>query len=747
MAFVSVIVNKAARALDRFFDYEVPHELKGKLSIGMTVSVPFGKGNHVTEAYIVDFPEKAQVENLKPIIEVLNPNPLFDKKQWDLICFMKRRYFSTYLAALKTVVPYGIGLSSKRVSDKVLKGSTLAISYEDAFELLEKIREKAPMQTRIVELLMQNEFVANSDIQMILGCTAAAIRSLEKKGVIKSLEIEVFRNPIDYNKIKRTLPLLPTEDQQKAIDRISSSLTTFNVFLLHGVTGSGKTEVFLQCIEKVLKMNKTAIVLVPEISLTPQMIQRFAGRFGEQIAVLHSHLSLGERNDEYKRIKSGEAKVVIGVRSAVFAPLENLGLIVVDEEHESSYKSQTVPAYHAREIAAIRAKQHNVPLILSSATPSIESYYKAQTNKYELIHLKNRANQQATIPDVSIIDMRQELIDGNRSLFSQRLKEEIQKNLIDKHQTILFLNRRGFATFISCRSCGYVVKCPRCNIALTYHKNRDFLTCHYCGYTQKNVSICPECNSQYIRHFGTGTQKVEEELHNLFPEASVLRMDMDTVSAKNSHQRILEQFESEKTDILIGTQMVTKGLDFENVTLVGVLAADISLNLDDYRANERTFDLITQVCGRAGRGVYTGRAVIQSYAPENSVLQLAKLQDYNAFFNEEITLRRSLMYPPFCDLLTIVFSSYNDSAVTQCTKRMASELQNTLSEVENVEILGPSPCSLYKMNNKYRKRILIKCKLNDRIMNVVANCATNHYKSKENHFVNISIETNPAHIL
>ncbi|MBQ2696533.1 MAG: primosomal protein N' [Clostridia bacterium] len=744
MQIVSVVVNKTARVLDRLFDYRIPVHLENRIKIGMLVFVPFGKANQLVEAYVVGFPESTTLEELKEIDSVIEPEPLFDEKLLELIFFMKKRYFSTYLAAIKTVVPYGVGLKGKTVSDKVLKGSALALSYDEAFLALDAARNKAPMQARIIELLMQNDFIANVDIQMMLGCSSGAIRALEQKGVISPVEIEIFRNPIDYTAIKPTKALVPNPDQEKAISAILDAINAFSVFLLHGVTGSGKTEIFLQCIENVLKQGKTAIVLVPEISLTPQMINRFAGRFGKQIAVLHSRLSMGERNDEYKRIKSGEAKVVIGVRSAIFAPIQNLGLIVVDEEHEASYKSQSVPSYHAREMAAMRAKQNDIPLVLASATPSIESYYKALSGKYKLLTLENRANRQ-TMPDVSIVDMRQELANGNRSLFSGLLKDEIQKNLENGQQTILFLNRRGFSTFISCRSCGYVVKCPRCNIALTYHKNKDYLTCHYCGYTQKNLHTCPDCGSHYIKHFGTGTQKVEEELSELFPEAKILRMDLDTVSAKNSHQKILDRFEKEKIDILIGTQMVTKGLDFENVTLVGVLAADMSLNLDDYRANEKTFDLITQVCGRAGRGSYAGRAVIQSYNPENAVLQMAKYQDYNAFYEDEITLRKTLMYPPFCDLLSIVFTAFNESYATNCAKKAAQWLKDRLPR--GVEVLGPGPCGFNKMNNKYRKRILIKCRLNDTIINVITEYMNVHYQSKENQSVSILTETNPIHMM
>ncbi len=744
MQLVSVIINRTARSLDRPFDYIWPDSLETKPSIGMAVLVPFGKSNQPVEAYVIALPSTSQVENLKEIIKILTPEPLFESDTLALIQFMKQRYFCTYITALKAVIPYGLGLRSKSVSDKILKGSRLAIDYEEAFKILDGARRKAPVQTRIIELLMQNEFVADCDIQMLLGCTAGSIKALRDKGIIEAIEIEIFRNPIDFKKIKRTEPLPPTTEQTKAIDMIAASFNQFRVFLLHGVTGSGKTEVFLQCIEQVLKNGRSAIVLVPEISLTPQMIQRFAGRFGQQIAVLHSRLSMGERNDEYKRIRAGEARVVIGVRSAVFAPVKNLGLIVMDEEHENSYKSQNVPGYHAREIAAVRAQQHAIPLVLASATPSVESYYKALSGKYQLIELTARANQKQ-LPAVQIVDMRKELTEGNRSVFSLTLQREIEKNLLNKEQTILFLNRRGFSTFISCRSCGYVVKCPRCNIALTYHKNRDFLTCHYCGYTQRNLEICPDCGSHYIKHFGTGTQRVEEELSTLFPAASILRMDLDTVTAKNSHQKILEQFEHDKTDILLGTQMVTKGLDFENVTLVGVLAADMSLNMDDYRANEKSFDLITQVCGRAGRGVKSGRAVIQTYMPEHAVLEMAKAQDYKAFYQEEISLRRSLLYPPFCDLAVLIFTSFNDSAASLCAKRTAAKLRELLKH-ENVQILGPAPCSFYKINQKYRKRILIKCRFHDTIIQVLNDIQTSHYASKENQYVSLAIETNPIQV-
>lgn len=745
MDIAAVVVNKTARALDKLFHYRVPEHLKEQLKTGMLVAVPFGKGDALTEAYVMDFPKTTEVDELKEIHSIIERESLFDAQFLELIHFMKRRYFSTYLAAIKSVIPVGAGLSHKTVHDKVIKGATLAIPHEEALDVLEKMRDRAPVQSKIIELLLQNDFVAKADIRLLLNCSNESIRALETRGILAPVEIEVFRNPIHYDSITRTQALTPTAEQKKAIDSITHALNEFSVFLLHGVTGSGKTEVFLQCIETVLNKGKTAIVLVPEISLTPQMINRFAGRFGKKIAVLHSRLSLGERSDEYKRIKNGEARVVIGARSAVFAPLKNLGIIIMDEEHESTYKSQNLPSYHAREVAAVRAKQNGIPLVLASATPSIESYYKARSGKYKLLTLQTRANQ-AELPPVIIADMRRELVEGNRSLFSGAMQQEIRHNLEKGEQTILFLNRRGFSTFVSCRSCGYTATCPRCNIALTYHKNRNYLTCHYCGYTTHSLSACPDCGSTYIKHFGTGTQKVEEELSELFPEAKVLRMDLDTVSAKNSHKQILEKFEKEKIDILLGTQMVTKGLDFENVTLVGVLAADMSLNLDDYRANERTFDLITQVCGRAGRGSLKGRAVIQTYTPENSVINLAKNQDYINFYNEEIALRRTLGYPPFSVLISILFTSISENAAAISAKKTSLYLQKRLKKEQKLEILGPAPCSFYKLNNKFRKRILLKCQFNDTIMTTLAESQKEHYACRENRLVSMTIETNPIFI-
>ncbi len=742
---VGVVVDRMAREVDRIFHYTAPDEMYQKMQIGLSVLVPFGRGDNVLEGYVVELPEETEYKELKEVRAILSEEPLFDGKMLEVCRYMQDTCFCTLASAIKAITPPGRGVRRNSVNDKIINGSRLAVSNDEAFSILENIRAKAPKQAKIIELLLQNDFVANADIRLITGAGQGAIKALEQKEIIRPSQIEVFRKPVDFSKIKRTQPFVPTKEQEDAIKEVTNVVETGKnqTFLLHGVTGSGKTEVFLQCIEAVIKKGKSAIVLVPEIALTPQTVERFVGRFGERIAIIHSRLSLGERHDEYKRILSGEVDVVVGVRSAIFAPLKNLGLIVMDEEHENSYKAENVPAYHARDIALLRAKQHKIPLILASATPSMESYFLAQNGEYKLLELTARANKN-DMPDVEIVDLRRELAEGNRSVLSGRLKEEIAKNLKNGEQSILFLNRRGFSTFVSCRNCGYVVKCEHCNVSMTYHKNKNYLTCHYCGYTVKNYDTCPECGSKYIKHFGTGTQRVEEEVKELFPDATVIRMDVDTTGGKSSHQQILDKFANEKIDILIGTQMVAKGLDFPDVTLVGVLAADMSLNLDDFRAGERTFDLVTQVCGRAGRGNKKGRAIIQTYQPESNVLLQAKEQDYKAFYNEEIMLRHSLRYPPYCDIISMVLTGNNEQALSAYAARISNTLKmEFLNNQINAEVLGPGPCSLSKINNKYRWRILIKCKANKEIRAILRQMAQNHDKRKESKWISVLIEQNP----
>ena len=503
----------------------------------------------------------------------------------------------------------------------------------------------------------------------------------------------------------------------------------------------------MQLIEKVLNEHKTSILLVPEISLTPQTVNRFIARFGkENIAVLHSKLSVGERYDSWQKIHNGTAKIIIGARSAIFAPVDNLGIVIIDEEHDSSYKSDMSPRYDAKEIAKHICKENNIPLVLGSATPDIDTYYRAKNDEIVLLELTKRANN-SKLPTIEVVDLREELAKGNKSMISSRLYSEIEKNLQNKQQTILYLNRRGFSTFVMCRNCGYTVKCRNCNINLTYHSNTNKLKCHYCGYEEKLMSICPECGSNQIRYFGTGTQKLEYEINKLFPQASVIRMDIDTVTKKNSHEQILEKFKNENIDILIGTQMVVKGHHFPNVTLVGVIAADGSLNIDDFRANERTFQILTQVAGRAGREKDKGRVIIQTYNPDNFSIECAKKNNYELFYNTEIGLRKQLKYPPFCDIILIGFTSENEEKLASVAQRVHNYLKNRVIN-ENIGIIlyKALPSPIDKIKNKYRWRILIKCKFSKEIINLMDDVINEYYKlnSKE---TRITIDVNPKSMM
>lgn len=497
----------------------------------------------------------------------------------------------------------------------------------------------------------------------------------------------------------------------------------------------GKTEIYLQLIDKVIKSGRNAIVLVPEISLTPQITDRFLSRFGDVVAILHSKLSVGERYDEWRRIKNGEVKIVIGVRSAIFAPISNVGIIIIDEEHDASYKSDSVPKYDAREIAEKIAISNNAVLILGSATPDVRTYFKALKGEYKLLELKNRILN-ARLPEVNVVDMRDELASGNRTMFSRILYGEIKKNLEKHEQIMLFLNRRGYSTFIMCRDCGYVVKCDKCDVAMTYHLSTNRLICHYCGFEHPNVMVCPCCSGKNIRYFGTGTQKVEEEIYKYFPSASVIRMDLDTTRTKNAHENILSKFKNEKIDILLGTQMITKGHDFENVTLVGVLAADSFINVSDYRANERTFQVITQAIGRAGRGEKPGRAVIQTYLPDEFCIQAAKTQDYKNFYNIEINVREKLNYPPFCDIIMCVLSG----VVEENVKAEASKLYDIFSKY--FEVYNPIPAPISKINENYRWRLLIKLSLIEENVDRI-NLCLEEYSLVKIPGVKLSVDSNP----
>lgn len=596
--------------------------------------------------------------------------------------------------------------SLKKVGEKTVKVAYYALN-DDAYALAESMRKRSPVQAKIVEFLASGGKYTIADIMAECDASRNSIEALNLKGIIEFEEQRILRSPIG-GKEKRDVAFEATEEQKNAIDTIKKAQK--GTFLIHGVTGSGKTEVYLQLVDEVIKKGKQAIVLVPEISLTPQITDRFYKRFGEVVAIMHSALSLGERYDEYTRIQKGEAKVVVGARSAIFAPVRNLGIIIVDEEHEYSYKSETTPKYHAIEIARMRAESFNCPVVLASATPSSESYYKAEVGEYTLIELTKRYNLNP-LPEVEIVDMRKELNDGNRTVLSRSLARGMYENLKNGEQTILFLNRRGFSTFVSCRDCGFVYMCPNCSVSLTYHASNDTLNCHICSHRQKRDAICPECGSKKIRDFGAGTQKAERQIAEIFPTASIVRMDADTTGGKNGHEKVLSRFEKEESDILIGTQMVSKGLDFPRVTLVGALAADSSLFSDDFRAQERTFALITQVCGRAGRGDKCGRAVIQTYSPENRVLHLASKQDYKAFYKDEIAYRQVFGYPPFEHIVNILITGEDEEKCEKCAHIALSELKmSDAVRGSDVIIFGPHDAPIKKIQGRYRKRIWFKIK-------------------------------------
>ena len=740
-----VILNNKEQNIDRVFDYAVPEALKHNMSVGMRVSVPFGRGNRNVDGIVVGISEKSQFEKLKYIGSIYGNEPVCSPWILELCLWISKKYFCSLYQAIRLATPPGMTLGVKAKSIKV---ATLKLGREAALGIAQSLREKgAVAQARVLEALLMSDSVPYAKLVREKGGTYDAIRALCDKGYIETTTEQIERTAYDQDKYERTKAYTPTPEQKKIIEHLYDSIDNAKCekILLRGVTGSGKTEVFLQAIEKVIKMGKNAIMLVPEISLTPQMVQRFVSRFGNSVAVIHSALSDGERFDQWNKIKNGEVKVVVGARSAIFAPFRNIGIIILDEEHENSYKSETSPRYHAIDVAQKRAEMEGSVLLLASATPSVAEFYRAKNGEYTLLEMTKRYNEGA-MPRVEIVDMRGELFENkNRSPISLKLQQEIQKNLELKQKTILFLNRRGYSTFISCRECGEVINCPDCSIALTYHKGKDLLSCHYCGYTQKNVTECPSCGSEYVRYFGTGTQKIEEELLKLFPQAKVLRMDTDTTSKKGGHEKILEEFAEGGADILLGTQMVTKGLDFHQVTLVGVLAADTSLAVDDFRANERGFSLFTQVCGRAGRGNVPGRALVQTYQPLNSTIKFAREHDYIAFYENEIIQRKRLNYPPFCDIIYIMVTGEDEENVKDVAGEIGKLIDKEMKHDENIfSKVGPAPAPIAKIKNNYRYRMLLKCKDSEKAQDLLDTIYKNHESGRSE--VHLVIDINPINM-
>ena len=740
-----VVINRSAKRLNRTFDYKIPKNLEELIMIGSTVLVPFGKSSTLEEGYVIGIKENTEYE-VKEINQIKHN---LTEKQIELAKWMAKRYFCNISDCIKQMLTPGTKNRKveKNVQDKTINAVYLKKSIDEIQFDIDMGKIKSEKQKKILQFLKSNEGATVPEIEEFTGGTRAIVKTLEKNEYIEIVEKKVERNPLANKQIEKTSDLKLTDEQQNAYYFITSSILNneYEQFLLYGVTGSGKTEVYLQLIEKAISLNKTAIVLVPEISLTPQMIDRFIARFEkEKIAVLHSKISIGERYDEWNKIKEGKAQIVIGARSAIFAPIENIGVIIIDEEHDSSYKSESIPKYDAKEIAKRIAKENNCPLVLGSATPDIVTYYKANEGNITLLELTRRANN-SNLPEVEVVDLKMELATGNRSMLSFKLHDAIEQNLKDKRQTILFLNRRGYSTFIMCRECGYTVKCKNCNISMTYHRTENKLKCHYCGYEENVVTVCPECHSTKIRYFGTGTQRLEDEIHKIFPNASTIRMDIDTVTKKNSHEEILNKFKNENIDILIGTQMVVKGHHFPNVTLVGVIAADSSLNIDDYRANERTFQILTQVAGRAGRENLPGNVIIQTYNPDNFSIQCAKKQDYKMFYNTEIALRKQLKYPPFCDIILIGFNSLIESEIIKVSDMVYTYLKDKLDE-QTFIILKPMPSPVDKIQNRYRWRIIIKGNMTDTANQIINNCLKQVYESNFKN-TRVTVDVNPNSML
>lgn len=635
------------------------------------------------------------------------------------------------------------------VRAKTVRAACLAMPPEEVASDIEAGAIKRIQQIRVLEMLLENECIAVQDLTRFSGVSASVLDTLSKYGYIDFVDLEVRRDPLKHREVEPTEPLKPTPEQKHVLDNIKALIDGggFREVLLHGVTGSGKTEVYLQLIQHVLDKGREAIVLVPEISLTPQMVDRFRGRFGGRVAVMHSRLSPGERYDQWRLIRDGSVKVVVGARSAIFVPFDRLGLVIIDEEHEPTYKSEITPKYSAAQVAARRCMYSGALLLYGSATPSVGTYCRAREGKIGLAVMKERANRMV-LPEVTVVDMRKELEIGNRSIFSTLLSAEIGKNIACGRQTMLFLNKRGYASFVLCRNCGISLRCRYCSITMTYHAAGDRLICHYCGYTVRMPQTCPNCGSSHIRQFGTGTQKVEEELRRHFPGASVIRMDMDTTTGKHSHEEILDRFRNENINILIGTQMIAKGHDFPNVTLVGILAADIMLGIDDFRAQERTFQLLTQVAGRAGRGDEPGRVIIQTYNTEDYSITAASRHDYEAFFRQELQIRRRLRYPPFTHIAMVVVSSVNDRLALAKARDIYNFIAARLDRDAGDEMLpGPVRAPLARLRNRYRWRVLAKCGSISRLCPILSGLADHFAKNRDSGGVDISIDIDPVSMM
>ncbi len=794
LKIVKVAVENIALSFDTLFDYRVPTELLSKAEVGCRVLVPFGRANTKKIGMIFEVCKKTDAPVLKNITAILDDSPIMNDNHLELAKYISQTTFCPLYEAVKVQLPSGMHLklsecyeavldcSFENLSDdaaaifKMLSASQKPVRRQKLFErfgfvddkiLLEmeslgvikksasatkQIGDKTLKTARLIEGNFSNLKLTDKqksvisvledigeasvkDICYFTGVTVGVINTLNKKGIIELFDAEIMRLEIPLNASADADSIKLSNSQEKAYNGLRDLILKDEpaAALLYGVTGSGKTQVFLKLIEDTLKKGKTAIVMVPEISLTAQTVKTFYKYFGKSVAVLHSGLSVGERYDEFKRIRSGEVGVVVGTRSAVFAPLDNIGIIVMDEEQEATYKSESSPRYHAREVAKFICTKNNALLLLASATPLVDSYYNAQSGRYKLFTIDKRYGK-VNLPEVTIVDMADRDLALRDSAFSPTLIEEIEKNLNNKEQTILLYNRRGYHTVAVCGDCKTPVTCPNCSIALTYHKKNNRLMCHYCGYSTELIEACPNCDSKRMFYKGQGTQRVEDELEILFPNARILRMDMDNTSGKGQHQKQFDAFEKGDYDILVGTQMVAKGLNFPKVTLVGVLNADQTLYSNDYRAYERGFSLITQVVGRSGRGEKSGRAIIQTMTPQNNVISLAAMQDYPSFYEQEISMRKAMLYPPFCDLCTVGFVSQNHDEAKKGALKFIEQIKMQEPDKKGIplRVLGPSAMNVVKIGGKYRYRLIIKCKNNRSFRELILNALKDFQLDKAN---------------
>ncbi|MBQ6403936.1 MAG: primosomal protein N' [Oscillospiraceae bacterium] len=741
-----IAVSAATYWIDKPYDYLIPENLADMVKPGVRVSVPFARGNRRAEGLVLAVSDRSEQDKLKAILTVLDEAPILSAEQIKLALFMRERFFCTVYEAVKAILPAGLWFNEtgeRRAKDKTIEMARLRMAAEEAATIAQNKRRSAPQQAALLELLSSFETLPVRDLLTHTGASRQSFKALQTQELVETFEREVFRRPETFQGDPAPLPVLNGE-QQAAFEGLQALADSgkASCALLFGVTGSGKTSVYIHLIQRQLSRGRSAILLVPEIALTPQMLHTFSSHFGDEIAVLHSSLSVGERYDEWKRIRSGKAHVVIGTRSAVFAPVNELGIVIIDEEQEESYKSENSPRYHARDVAKYLCARAGALLVLGSATPDVESRYYAETGRYAFFALHERYNDMA-LPEVRIVDMKRELRRGNSGDISETLREELESNLSRGEQSILFINRRGAHKLISCVDCGYTYKCPNCSVSLTYHSANKRLMCHYCGFSRRVDPVCPDCGGE-LKYLGTGTQRVVEELNQIFPETEILRVDTDSVSPLGSHEPLFERFRTEKIPIMVGTQMVTKGLNFDNVTLVGVLAADQSLYSGDYRAGERTFSLITQVVGRSGRGEKPGRAIIQTFTPNNQTIRQAAAQDYDAFYASEIELRRLQNAPPLCQMFSLTASGQNEEQVLTAVRILRKLLEASVRDIPDTAILGPAPLPVVKVNNRYRYRINITCQEAGKLRKILSQTIITAGQDKRFRGVSVFADNEPS---